>query len=41
MGYVKDTLQNLIREIVESEDLDLEVDPCVVRGLSNASSSSC
>lgn len=30
MGYVKDTLQSLIREIVDSEDLDLEVDPCVV-----------
>lgn len=31
MGYVKDTLQSLIREIVESDDLDLEVDPCIVR----------
>lgn len=29
--YVRDTLQVLIREIIESNDLDLETDPTVVR----------
>ena len=28
--YARDTLQAAVREIVESEDLDLEIDPSLV-----------
>lgn len=30
ISYVRDTLQKLIREVVEQEDLDLETDPAAV-----------
>jgi len=30
IAYARDVFQKLIREIVEHEDLDLEVDPTVV-----------
>ena len=29
-AYIKETLQDAIREVISSEDLDLETDPCVV-----------
>ncbi|KIY49170.1 hypothetical protein FISHEDRAFT_65237 [Fistulina hepatica ATCC 64428] len=28
--YVRDTLQSIIRDIIQTEDLDLETDPCVI-----------
>ena len=30
-AYIRETLQGVIREVINSEDLDLETDPCVVR----------
>lgn len=30
VNYVKETLQTVIREVIEQEDLDLETDPTVV-----------
>jgi Ras GTPase-activating-like protein IQGAP2/3 len=29
--YARDALQAIIREIIESNELDLEADPCLVR----------
>lgn len=31
--YVRDTLQAVIREVIDAEDLDLEADPSLVRTL--------
>lgn len=31
--YVRDTLQAVIREVIDTEDLDLEADPSLVRTL--------
>lgn len=31
IAYARDTFQTLIRQIVEDDDLDFEVDPTVVR----------
>ena len=29
--YVRDTLQGIVRELIETDDLDLEADPSIVR----------
>jgi Ras GTPase-activating-like protein IQGAP2/3 len=35
MTYAREALQVIIREVVESNDLDLEADPCVVCTVTN------
>jgi Ras GTPase-activating-like protein IQGAP2/3 len=38
VAYVRETLQSIIREVVHSEDLDLEADPSLVLHLNISSS---
>jgi Ras GTPase-activating-like protein IQGAP2/3 len=33
--YARDALQAVIREVIDSEDLDLEADPSLVREIAN------